>query len=114
MEKLADHCGVDCLLDVGVGQDHERAVATQLKGDVFEMLAAAGDAADVAPDLSRTGEGNEGRYRMLDEGVANLGARTHHHTEYTRWQAGFLEDARQQQAAGHGSVAGRLDHHGIA
>jgi hypothetical protein len=113
VKELADHGGVNGLLDVGIGQDHERAVATQLEGDMLEVLAAAGDSADIASDLGRAGEGNERRYRVLDEGVADFRAGTDHHAEYACWQAGFLEDAREQQAAGDGGVTGRFDHHGI-
>ncbi|MCY1350981.1 hypothetical protein D9M69_372310 [compost metagenome] len=114
VQELAHHGGVDRLFQVGVGQDHEGAVAAQLERDVLEMLAAAGDAADVAAHLGGTGEGDERRNRMLDEGVADFRARAHHHAEHARRQAGFLEDARQQQAAGDRGVAGRLDHHRVA
>src|SRR5690606_29466676 len=39
---------------------------------------------------------------------------THHYTEYTGRQTGFLEDARQQQTAGYRGITGRLDDDRVA
>lgn len=50
---------------------------------------------------------------MLDERITNLGTRADQHANHACRNAGFLEDARGQQAARHGGIARGLDHHGI-
>src|SRR5690606_17178917 len=74
----------------------------------------AGDTADIAAHRGGTGEGDEGRDRMLDKGITDFRTGAHHHTEYTGRQTGFLEDARQQQTAGYRGITGRFDDNRIA
>ncbi|MNO00159.1 hypothetical protein D3C81_2199830 [compost metagenome] len=56
MEELANHRGVHGLFKIGISQHHERCVASQLKCDMLQVLAATSDPANVTTDIGGAGE----------------------------------------------------------
>src|SRR5690606_8123428 len=80
---LADRRSVDRRVHVSVAQHHKGTVATQLQCHMLEVLATAGDTADIAAHRGGTGEGDEGGDRVLDKGITDFRTGAHHHTEYT-------------------------------
>ena len=58
------------VVKVGVGEDDERPVSSELEGESLD----AGLAGDALADPGRAGEGDDAGNRVLDHGVPHLGA----------------------------------------
>ncbi len=112
--RNADHRGVCRNFDIGVIQHHQRRVAAQFQGHAPDAFASGDNTADIASHIRRTGEGNQARHRVLDEGIADFRACADHDVERTLGEAGFFEQVGDQQAAGHRCVAGGLEHNRVA
>src|SRR5450830_1479785 len=114
MQEASDDCGMRRYLDVRIFQHHQRRVTAQLQGHALDVLAAGGDAPDITSHVGGAGEGNQARYRVLDERIANLRTRADHHVQRARREPGLFEQMGNQQAAGNRRITGGLEHHGIA
>src|SRR5690606_8626242 len=108
----AEHGRVHGVVHVGVVQDHQRAVAAQLQHRALEEGGA--DGRDVPADLVGAGEGDDLRYRVLQEGVAYLRDVGDHDVEQPGGQSRVLEDLRDQGTADDRGVLVRLEHHAVA
>ncbi len=111
-EVAAEDRRVDGVVDVRVVEDHQGAVAAELQHRALEVRGA--DGGDVAADLVGAGEGDDLRYGVLDEGVADLGDVGDDDVEQTAGQARVLEDLRHQGAADDRGVLVRLEDHAVA
>ena len=84
-EEAADDHALDRAIDVGVLEDHDRAVATELQHDVL----AGGTSRHRAPGLGRADEADAGDQRVAGDLVAHHRPRAGHEVDRARWQIGF-------------------------
>src|SRR5215216_3622919 len=99
------------LLQVGVGEDHVRGLATQLEGDA--LYGTGGPGHDPLADLRGAREGDLGNVRMLDEPLPDLAPRPHDNVDDALGDAGLARYALELQR-GQRRELGRLEDERVA
>ncbi len=102
---------IDRLVDVGVGSDDVRRVASELQVGSGQM--PAGEFADHPSRTRRAGEGDDVDMRVGDHRLADLRA-SRDELQESRGQAGLLEDAHHRHPAGDHRAGVGLEEHGVA
>jgi hypothetical protein len=103
---------VDGVVDIGVVEHDQGAVAAEFEDGALEVPGA--DGGDVAADLVRAGEGDDLRHGVLQQGVADLRDIGDHDVQQSGGQPGVLEDPGQQGATADRGVLVRLEDDGVA
>ncbi len=114
VEKLAENPRLDRMVEVGIAEHHEGTVAAKLEVDPLQDRRLRCELTDMAANRRRSGERNDPRRGVADEGIADLAAPGDDDVEHPFGQPSLLKDLREQQGTRDGRVAGRLDDHGIA
>ncbi len=96
---------------IGVFQNDHRVLAAELELHLFQMLA--GEFADAAADMARAGERHHRDVRIGAQRLAGFGA-AGQNVQHALRQAGFLERAGDDEAAGHDRARIGLEHHRVA
>ena len=97
------------LVEVGVGEDDQRAVRAELEREALDP----GDAGDLLSDRRRSGEADLAHARIGAQHAAELGARARHALDRVLRQPRLEEHAREEQRRQR-RLPGRLQHDGVA
>ncbi len=108
--EVAEDCGGDGVVEVGVGKDDQRRLAAELHGDVLQRAGGGGH--DPFSRRHRAGERDFGDPRMCRKRRADL-ARAEHDGEEPGGRARFLDDLRKLDCRDRRQLA-RLEDHGVA
>ena len=97
-------------IDIGIGEDDVRRLAAELQRDALHGVGRT--AHDFLADLGRSGKRNLVDAGMAHHGAAHLGV-AGDDVDHTRRNSGFHRQFTEAQRSKR-SLAGRLQHHGIA
>ncbi len=97
-------------VEIGVGEDDDTVLAAELERDALE--AATGAFRDALAGQRRTGERDDRDIGAVDEGVADLRARTSDEVDDAGREAGLRHQLDEERGA-MGRVGGRLEDHGV-
>ncbi len=96
---------------VGVVKHDVRGLATELKGDAFEVLGR--EHVDLASAFVTSSKGDAGDVWVHDQWLADFVAKASDDVKHTRWKTCFAEQVGQQEQ-GDGGVLGGLGDNGVA
>ena len=98
------------LVEIGVGEDHQRVLAAHLH--LHPRLARDRVLRDARTDALGAGKADRGDVLVIDDRLADPAA-TEHEVEDPWRDSCVMQDLRQRRRHGRGDV-GRLEHHGVA
>ena len=119
--SLKAECGLRDAFDggvhVGFGVHDDGVLAAHFQNGALNpnlaLLGSGGAMMNAEADVARSGEGDEARFRMLDDGVAKTCARARTEIHDARRHAGFFQNFHKFRGDGW-RVARRLQNYGIA
>ncbi len=111
VEERPPRAGRAGQVEVGVVEHDQRVVAAQFQRGPLEQ--APGGRTDQAAGRGGAGEGDHGRVRVLGQRRAGPGV-TGQHVQHVAGYTRPFQQARGEQAAGHGGARVRLEHHRVA